>query len=71
MSHKDEANYLQNRLPSRSIEKTPYELWYLRKPDVANLHIFGSEAMVHIHKEQCKKLDDKAEKLTFVGYSEV
>ena len=65
------ANYLQNRLPSRSIEKTPYELWYSRKPDVANLHIFGSEAMVLIHKEQRKKLDDKAEKLIFVGYSEV
>ena len=64
------ANYLQNRLPTKAVEKTPYELCYSRKPDVKNLHIFGSKAYIHIHKEQRRKLDDKAEKLTFVGYCE-
>ncbi|XP_076638812.1 uncharacterized protein LOC143350676 [Colletes latitarsis] len=39
-------------------------------PDVGNLHIFGCSAYIHIHKEQRKKLDDKAEKFTFVGYSD-
>ena len=64
------ANYLQNRLPTKATDKTPYELWFSRKPDVKNLHVFGCEAYAHIHKEQRRKLDDKAEKLIFTGYSE-
>lgn len=47
-----------------------FKLWYSRLPDVGNLHIFGCDACVHILKEQRQKLDDKAGKLTFVGYSE-
>ena len=43
----------------------------LQKPNVEDLQIFGYEAYVQIPKEQRRKLDDKAEKLTFVGYSEV
>ena len=64
------ANYLQNILPTKAANKTPYELWTSKKPDVKNLHIFGCKAYVFVHKEQRKKLDDKAEKMIFVGYSE-
>ena len=64
------ANFLQNRLPTRTTAKTPYELMYKRKPDVRNPHIFGCDAYIQIPKEQRRKLDDKAKKLTFVGYSE-
>lgn len=64
------ANYLLNRLPSQSIKSTAYELWFSKKPDVRNIQIFGSAAYAHIPKIQRKKLDDKAEKLIFVGYSE-
>ena len=31
------VNYLQNRLPAKTIGKTPYELWYSRRPDVKHL----------------------------------
>lgn len=65
------ANCLQNRLPSRSIAKTPYELWYSQKPDVKHLQIFGTIAYAHIPKIQRRKLDDKGKKLVFVGYSGV
>lgn len=33
------AAYLQNRLPTRSRPRTPYELWYGTKPDASNLYI--------------------------------
>lgn len=42
------ATYLQNRQPSRSISKTPYELWWGKEPDLQHLRVFGSEAFVHI-----------------------
>ena len=64
------ANFLQNGLPTKAAERTPYELMYSQKPDVRNLHIFGSDAYVQIPKEKCRKLDDKAERFTFVGYWE-
>lgn len=64
------ANYLQNRLPTSATEKTPYELWFLEKPKIGNLHIFGTDAYAHVPKKFRRKLDDKAEKLTFVGYSD-
>lgn len=63
------ATYLQNRLPSRSVAKTPYELWWGRKPDLGHLKVFGSEAYVHIPGTRRSKLDSKAVKLNFVGYS--
>ena len=44
-------------------------MWYSKVPDVNNLHIFGSEVYAHIPKECRRKLDEKAEKLRFVGYS--
>lgn len=63
------ATYLQNRLPSRSIGKTPYELWWGRKPDLSHLRVFGSEAFVHVPDTKRKKMDSKARKLTFIGYA--
>ena len=65
------ANFLQNRLPTRSVSnKTPFEAWTGRKPDVRHLHIFGTEAYIHIPKVKRRKLDEKGEKLIFIGYSE-
>lgn len=64
------AAYLQNRLPSRVVEGTPYELWTGRKPDIRHFRVFGCEAYVHIPDVKRSKLDQKAVKLRFVGYSE-
>jgi transposase InsO family protein len=63
------ACYLQNILPSKAIDKTPFELWNRRKPDVKHLHIFGCKGYAHLPKEKRRKLDQKAISLTFVGYS--
>lgn len=64
------ATYLQNRLPSRSVDKTPYEKWFGSKPTLSHLRVFGSTAYVHIPDVKRGKLDNKAERLVFVGYCE-
>ncbi|CAH2087744.1 unnamed protein product [Euphydryas editha] len=65
------AVYLQNRiLVSALNEKTPFELWTSRKPDISHLRVFGSVVMMHIPKEKRLKWDKKSEKGILVGYSE-
>lgn len=63
------ANYLQNRLPTKATGETPYERWYSKKPDLKDIHIFGSKAYVQVPNQQRQKLDDKAMELIFIGYS--
>jgi hypothetical protein len=57
-------------MPNSSIKfKTPYELWYGRKPSLGHLRIFGCMAWVHIPKESGRqKLDDKSKRMCLVGY---
>lgn len=64
------AVHLQNRLPTRAVQRTPYELWTGQKPDFKQLRVFGCQAYVHIPDAKRKKFEPKAEKLIFVGYSE-
>lgn len=64
------ATFLQNRLPTRTKGKTPYQLWFSRIPDLTNLKQFGCEAYAHILKEKTINLDKKAKRLIFTGYSE-
>jgi len=60
-----------NRTPSNAFKEhtTPYERWYCRKPNVSHLRVFGCIAYAHIQDGERRKLDQKAEKLRFVGYS--
>jgi len=65
------AAYVRNRTPSNSFKDhtTPYERWYGRKPNVSHLRVFGCTAYACIPDVARRKLDMKAEKLRFVGYS--
>lgn len=51
------AVYLRNRSLASGLDKTPYELWTGRMPDVKNLRMFGSSVMVHVPKEKRLKWD--------------
>ena len=64
------AMHIRNRTPNASIKfKTPYELWYGRKPSLNHLRIFGCTAWVHVPKESGRqKLDDKSKRMCLVGY---
>ncbi|MCO5555505.1 hypothetical protein L7F22_009050 [Adiantum nelumboides] len=64
------AAHVLNRYPTRALKTiTPYESWYDRKPSVSYLRVFGCLAYAHIPQQLRGKLDDKAVKCIFVGYS--
>ena len=64
------AAYLQNRLPSRVVSTTPFALWTGKKPDLAELRMFGCDAYVQVPEQKRSKFDYKAVKLSFIGYAE-
>src|SRR5262249_13939 len=61
------AAYLRNRCLKKKSSKTPRELFTGEKPNLANLHVFGSRAMV-MDETQTGKLNDKAVEGIFLGY---
>lgn len=64
------AAYLINRLPSRVLNfKSPYEVLKGRKLDISHLKVFGCVCFVHIQTVHRDKLDPKAAKCIFLGYS--
>ena len=65
------ATYIRNRCSSKTFDNkstTPEELWTGYKPSVRHLRTFGCDAYALINTYQ-HKLEPKAEKLIFVGYS--
>jgi transposase InsO family protein len=64
------ANYVYNRLPHSSTGCSPCELWYGRKPNVANLRVWGCLAYVHLQKDQRvePKHGTHSRPCTFIGY---
>ena len=64
------AVYIMNMTPTAVIHgMTPEERYTGRKPDISHLKIFGCIAYVHVPDELRSKLDPKAEKCIFIGYS--
>lgn len=63
------ASYILNRTgPSNISGKSPYELWYSKKPGIKHLRIIGSTCYAHIPKQRRKKMDRKAVKGILLGY---
>ena len=60
------AAFTLNRAPSKSVETTPYEVWYGKKPKISFLKVWGCEA--YVKKLLPDKLETKAEKCVFIGY---
>ena len=63
------AMYVRNCTATTTTNTTPYERWYGKKPDLSNLRVFGCTAYAHVPDAIRQKLDKKAEKMRFVGYS--
>ena len=64
------ATYLINRLPSRVLGgKSPLEVLKERNIDISHLKVFGCVCFVHIQANKRGKLDPRAEKCVFLGYS--
>ncbi|CAB0037468.1 unnamed protein product [Trichogramma brassicae] len=63
------AVYILNRtVNSFDSAKTPYEMWFSRKPDLSHIRTFGSECFAQVPDALRKKWDPKARKLLLVGY---
>ena len=60
------AAFTLNRVPSKSVVKTPYEIWTGKVPSLSFLKIWGCEAFVKCL--QSDKLTPKSDKCIFVGY---
>ena len=60
------AAFTLNRAPSKSIETTPYELWFGKKPKLSFLKVWGCDA--YVKRLEPDKLEPKAEKCVFIGY---
>ena len=55
-----------NVVPSKSISKTPLELWNGRKPSLRHYHIWG--CLAHVLNKKANKLESCTEVYLFVGY---
>jgi hypothetical protein len=53
------AAFTLNRAPSKSVETTPYELWFGKKPKLSFLKVWGCDA--YVKKLQPDKLEPKSE----------
>ena len=64
------AAYIRNRRPIRQLEnRTPYEVWFGRKPNVNHLKIFGSYAVSLDKSINKSKFKAKCTPYIMVGYS--
>jgi hypothetical protein len=64
------ACHVVNRVSLRSIlNKTPYELWYGRRPNISYMKIFGCKCFILNESDKRDKLDPKSNEGVFVGYS--
>ena len=64
------AAYILNKVPTKAIAKTPYELWTGKKPSLKHLHIWGCLAEARPNRPHEKKLDSRTVSCYFIGYSE-
>ncbi|KAK3880550.1 hypothetical protein Pcinc_014947 [Petrolisthes cinctipes] len=58
--------YIRNRCFNPRTGKTPVEVLTGSKPNLSNMHIFGTVCYSYI--QNCKKLDARCERGVFVGY---
>jgi hypothetical protein len=64
------AVYILNRVPCAVVEggRTPFKGWYGRRPSIHYLRVFGCVVYVKDTKPNLKKLEDRGQKMIFVGY---
>nr|GEY05380.1 retrovirus-related Pol polyprotein from transposon TNT 1-94 [Tanacetum cinerariifolium] len=60
------AAHIFNMVPTKKVDRTPYEIWHEKAPKLSYLRVWGYEAPVK--RDTPKKLDSKSIKCIFVGY---
>jgi hypothetical protein len=64
------AIHILNRVPSKAMPKTPYELWTGREPSLKHLRVWGRPAEAKVFNPNIGKLDPKTVSCHFIGYPE-
>jgi hypothetical protein len=62
--------HILNRVPSKAVPKTPYELWTGRESSLKHLRVWGSPAETKMFNPNVGKLDPKTVSCHFIGYPE-
>ncbi|GKD27104.1 retrotransposon protein, putative, ty1-copia subclass [Tanacetum coccineum] len=60
------AARILNMVPTKKVDKTPYELWHGKVPNLSYLKVWGCEA--HVKRHTPDKLQQRFVKCIFVGY---
>nr|GEV41601.1 retrotransposon protein, putative, Ty1-copia subclass [Tanacetum cinerariifolium] len=53
-------------VPTKKVDKTPYELWYGKVPNLSYLKVWGCEVLVK--RDMLDKLQQRSVKCIFIGY---
>ncbi|RVW97572.1 Retrovirus-related Pol polyprotein from transposon TNT 1-94 [Vitis vinifera] len=62
--------YILNRVPTKAVPKTPFELLKCWKPSLRHMRVWGCSSEVRIYNPQEKKLDPRTISGYFIGYVE-
>nr|GEX75756.1 hypothetical protein [Tanacetum cinerariifolium] len=62
----ESATRILNMVPTKKVDKTPYELWYGKVPKLSYLKVWGCEALVK--RDTLDKLQQRSVKCIFIGY---
>jgi hypothetical protein len=62
------ANYLHMLVPTKSLNKTPFEAYHQCKPDVSHLQEIGCRAFVLILNKHNPKVFQRSEECALIGY---
>jgi hypothetical protein len=60
--------HILNQVPSKSVPRTPYEMWTDRKPTLNYLHVWDFPAEAKLFNPSIEKLDPKTVSCHFIGY---
>nr|GEZ90491.1 retrotransposon protein, putative, Ty1-copia subclass [Tanacetum cinerariifolium] len=62
----ESATRILNMVPTKKVDKTPYELWYGKVPNLSYLNVWGCEVLVK--RDTLDKLQQRSVKCIFIGY---
>ena len=62
------ALYILNRVPTKAVPLTPFELWTGRKPSLNHLKVWECPAEVKLYNPTLSKLDSRTTRCYFVSY---
>jgi hypothetical protein len=64
------AVYILNRVPTKAVSKTPFELFKGWKPSLYHVRLWGCPSEVRVYNPQERKLDPRTISGFFIGYPE-